>query len=281
MTDTKKKNATTSVTKATPSSYINNPFHIASDGLGVWFTKARNVAIFLLVVSGLLSIHSTTSGKPTPPESLSVHGPTVSVPFEPALNAVFIIIPFLIIIITLFVFVVISGISAYAAAEASHGRTVTLRQAWRATLERFGEFFWLQVLTGLKVLLWSLLFIVPGIIMLVRYSLANIAFFDKKLNANAALRESVALTYHSWTTTFAAQMFLNLITLGIIEPLVTIGAKTTLYRQLTTYRKEDKPAPHVLSKVTLAISIVFAIILSTLLFFLSHALFNYALNTTV
>jgi hypothetical protein len=248
--------------------------------LGVWFAKARNVAIFLLVLSGLLTIHGTTATN-TPPESLSVHGTPTSVSFEPAINAAIIILPLLILIVVLFVFTIINGISAYAAAEASHGRMVGLKMAWRATLDRFGAFFWLQVLTGLKILLWSLLFIVPGIIMAVRYSLANIAFFDKKLSANAALRESVALTHRSWITTFAAQMFLNVITLGVIEPLVTIGAKTTLYRQLMTYRKEDKPAPHVLSKVTLAVSIALAIILGTLLIFLSHSLFNYALNTTI
>lgn len=273
-------------TKSIPASYINNPFYIASEGLGVWFAKARNVALFLLIVSGLLMVHGGLSGNPSmplPSEQVSAPAvtPGVVVPFEPALNVVFIILPLLILLAATLIFTAISGISAYAAAEASHGRSVGLKQAWRATRERFGNFFWLQVLTVVKVLLWSLLLIVPGIIMAVRYSLANIAFFDKKLSPRDALRESVMLTDRSWTTTFAAQVFFNLITLGIIEPLVTMSAKTVLYRQLTAYRGTDKPAPDTLSKVTLAISIVLFIGIGVVTALLFTAGFNYLLNTTV
>jgi len=271
--------------KSTPASYINNPFYIASEGLGIWFAKARNVALFLLIISGLIATPSAINSHPsTPmqsgPPPTAIYGPATTSPFDPVLNVAFVVLPLLLLLAVVLLATAVNGIASYAAAEASHERSVSLKQAWRATRERFGNFFWLQVLTVTKVLLWSLLLIVPGVIMAVRYSLANIAFFDKKLSPGDALRESVALTDHSWITTFSAQIFFNLITLGIIEPLVTISAKTVLYRQLTTHREADKPAPDKLSKITLAISIVLFIGIGVVTISLLTAGFNY-LNTTV
>lgn len=248
------KSTSTSATKTNGTSYINNPFLIAADGLSVWFAKARNVALGLLILSGLTAGIGFSVDKPAQPPHQGPY-PVAIEPIDP-LIVLFIIVGVLACAgLVLVIITVINGVVSYTSAEASHGRTVTIKQAWQATRDRFGEFLWLQILTGIKVLLWLLLFIVPGIYMAFRYSLANIAFFDKKLKAGDAIRESLTLTYKGWVTTFGAQMFFNLVTFGIIEPLATASAKTTLYRQFNALGKTHKPAPHVLSKVALGVFI--------------------------
>ncbi len=58
----------------------------------------------------------------------------------------------------------------------------------------FFRALWLRILRGLYVFLWSLLFIIPGIIAAYRYSMANYALAENpEMRASDALRESARM----------------------------------------------------------------------------------------
>lgn len=240
--------------------YINNPLRIAVDGTKLLFQKAPMAAIVLAFLSALGA--SSYFNEPAQDAENAAISPEITLTPEAVVGIVVVVAVFA--FGALVIGSLISGIFAHTSAEIAKGREVTFRQSLKAISERLWSFVGLQLLIIVKVILWSLLLIVPGIIMAVRYSLASIAFFDDKkmLKGNAAIKDSLALTKDAWVTTFAAQVFMNIITLGMISPLVDTGSKAMLYRQFDELEQsgEPKPKAHALSWVTLGLSIVIAII---------------------
>jgi uncharacterized membrane protein len=248
---------TTSHSEHTTAHYINNPFLIATEGITLLFTKAKNVAILFLILSVIFINRSTISAPAAPAQTPAASTPAPAAVNLPPAAIVAIIIAGLIVLVAAFlVAVIVNGMSSYTAAELSKGRNVTISSAFRAVLSEFGSFIALQLLIGVKVFLWSLLLIIPGIIMAVRYSLASVAFFDsdKKLRGNAAIKDSLALTKDAWITTFSAHTLFNVITGGAVQLLVGTGAQAILYRQYEAVRdsNETKPHPHPLAWATFA-----------------------------
>lgn len=258
------------------SEYINNPFFIAAEGIKLFFTKAQSIAILLIILS-VLSVVSNFAGDTNPQEP----APSEFQAF-PALSVetILFIIGFSVVAIAaiLAIGTLINGVTAYGSARVSQSKEATLKQGLKATFDQFWSFLWLQVLTVLKVLAWSLLFIIPGIVMAIRYSLANIAFFDKGLKGNAAIKESLALTKGSWITTFSAQALFNLITFSTISGLVTAGSTAILYRQFNTTPLADRPKTHGLSIATFVVTIVGLVLLFLLGVFLAFAISNYNMD---
>ncbi|HEV7951866.1 MAG TPA: hypothetical protein VGO98_00620 [Candidatus Saccharimonadales bacterium] len=240
--------------------FTNNPLKIAVDGVKMLFQKAPMLALALAILS-TLGMWNSDFNQPT---AVTENGTPVTDPaMDPAVIAIIAILAIIFLFGALVIGSMLVGIFAYTSAELAKGREVSFMVAVRAMLDRLWSFVWLQLLIIVKVLLWALLFIVPGIIMAVRYSLANLSFFDsdKKLTGNAAIKDSIALTKGAWVTTFAAQVLPNLITLGTIRWIVDTGSKTALYRQFDELRKTGRPhpEPHTLSWVTLAVVIFLAV----------------------
>lgn len=272
---------TTAATKksTTVRNYENNPFKLALTGLNLVINKAKGVAILLIVLS-IISVFSSMrpDSNTTLSDDIEQFG-TVAKMMSPAQWAVAIGAIVVVALGILFISSMIGGISAYASARIAKGHEVKLSEAFHAVLERFFSFIWLQIIQGVKIFLWSLLLIVPGIIMAIRYSLANVAFFDKGLTGNAAIKESLRLTKGAWLTTFASQTLFNMATLGVISELVNTGAKSLLYRQLIQFKNgEAKPDAHILSWITLLLP--FALILLAFfvifVFVLMAAILGYA-----
>ena len=263
----------------TPSStteYVNNPFFVATKGINKLFLGAQGIAIMLVIVSILSRITSFQNQAPAPTDPAKAPH-FVMPPTEVIIWGIFFgLIAFAIVVV---LWVLISGMSAYAAAHVTRGETVTFKEALQATWKHFVPFLWLQVLTGLKVFGWSLLFIIPGVIMAVRYSLANVAFFDKDLRGNAAIKESLALTKGSFITTFASSILFNMITFGILNQLVSTATSAVLYRQFSDTPLEQRPQTHGLSVATMLLFFLFAILLVLGVFFLFQSFANY-LQTT-
>jgi hypothetical protein len=254
---------------AKETTYINNPLKIGVDGSKLLFQKAPMAALVLAVLSALgASNYFGDAADPVPADAPVGPAGAADISLMIVIAAIAMIFAFG----ALVVGSIIAGIFAYTSAEIANGREVTFQQAVKTTMNRLWSFVWLQLLTILKVLAWSLLFIIPGVVMAFRYSLANLSFFDekKKLTGNAAIKDSLALTKGAWVTTFAAQTFLNLITLGAIGPIVDTGSKAVLYRQFNALETdEQKPW------VTLGLTILIAIIL---IGFMSYALVNFGLS---
>lgn len=273
-------------TKSTPAKkpahsveYINNPFKLALDGINLILLKAKGVAILLIVLSILAVFGGFFPDSPDKPmfdEKEFTQMISERTPEQWAVGGVIFII---LALAYIFVSAMISGIGAYAAARVAKGYDVKLSEAFHAVLDRFFSYIWLQVIQIVKIVLWSLLLIVPGFIMAIRYSLANVAFFDKGLKGDAAIKESLKLTKGAWLTTFASQALFNIVTLGVISELVTNGARAVLYRQLDQFKKDQtKPTAHPLSWVTLFLP--FALILLFIMFIVFFVILAAAAGVT-
>lgn len=237
------------------STYENNPFFVAGNGITLIFDLARNLGILLLIIS-VLGFFSNSGPEDYNNFSYSVNHTLQS--WTPndwliALGTGMILGLAVAMISALF-----GGVSSYASLQLAKGKKVTISEAFRVAFDNLWPFLWLQVIILVKTVLWTLLFIVPGIIMTFRYSLANTAFFDerKKLRGNAAVKESLKLTKGAWLTTFSSNVLFNVLTLGVLSPLVTTAVNAMLYRQFDAVGTKKKPDAHWLSWVTLALPFV-------------------------
>lgn len=281
--------------------YENNPFTVAITGLKVFFSLALPIALVAVVLS-VLNFYSQ------PPDVLDAPGQSSSYSTERLKNlspedqlkvvfdetrseivarknqiqqmtsqqwAIVLAIVSAVVLIVVLIGTLFGAMFDYTAAQISRGKRVTLSSALEGATSRFFPYLWLRILVGLKIFLWTLLFIIPGIIMAVRYSLAGVSFYDKKLSPSAAIQDSIRLTKGAWLTTNASQVLFNLITLGMIQAVVQPGTSAVLYQQLSEYDKAGsaKPKAHILSWLTLIIPYVLvfmfmAILTAAIMYFL-------------
>ncbi len=150
------------------------------------------------------------------------------------------------------------GTLEYTGARLALGEKVELKKALKEVAKQLASYLFVTLLVFVKVFLWSLLLIVPGIIMAVRYSLATTAFFAEGKHGNAAIKRSLELTKGAWLTTFAGTSLWNLLTLGQASALIQPGVNAVLFRQLKEATDNDtaKPEAHWLSWLSLAVPIV-------------------------
>ena len=99
----------------------------------------------------------------------------------------------------------------------------------------FGKAWWLTFLTGFFVMLWSLLFLIPGIVKTFAYSMAPYILAENpEMKAREALRESKRITKGAKMNLFVLQLsfigwgLLCVITFGIAAIYVGPYMSTTL-----------------------------------------------------
>lgn len=268
--------------------YQNNPFYVATDGLTLLFKKAQPVAILLIIIStlglgGSFMPSSSVQYEARPPESMNgeqiqdtITRNLAQVPTEAWILIA--VIGSILLLVSIFVAVTISGMGDYTAARLAEGEQVTIGEAFKGVMARFFGYLWLQILVRIKILLWTLLLIVPGIIMSTRYSLSGTAFFSGKLGAQTATKRSAHLTKGAWFTTFGAFGLFNMITLGLIQPLLQPGTSAVLFRQYSSYDTSNlkKPAAHILSWLTFFVPIVLGLLFLALVAALIIAFINFS-----
>ena len=257
-------------TTPSPKDYVNNPFTIALRGITLLFDLARGVAFLLvaLSVAGLFRAdYSTNINNPKDAEDAFQQ---ITAPLAGWSPTEWLVAVGAVAIITLAIMMIgalLGGVSAYTSLRLSRGERVSLSEAFREAFQHLWSFLWLQIIVGVKTLLWTLLFIIPGIIMATRYSLASVAFFDedKKLRGNAAVKESLRLTRGAWLTTYGTHTLFNFITFGVIASVITTGANAVLYRQFDKL-DDNKPEAHWLSWLALFLPFAFLLLLMFLIF---------------
>jgi len=249
-------------TKTAPTAYENNPLFIATKGLELLFKNGISIAILLLAFIGLNYLASIPAAFVSPAADTD-SGPeqtTDIAPLPPEVLATILGVVAVVVLVCLFIGIVIRGVMDYSAARLAKGAQVNIGEALGAVFSHFFGYTWVLIIVAVKTFLWSLLFIVPGIIMSVRYSLAGVSYFDKKLTGNTAVKDSLALTKGAWLTTYAAQSLLPILTLGALQGLTVPGTTAILYRQYNALGKKTKPAAHIASWLTLILPIVFVIV---------------------
>ena len=273
--------STTTPAAAKSSAYENNPFFVATNGLDLLFKRAQTIGILLAILVGISALSSLPSAflpsndqrQQTPAAQGSDATGFPSIPAEVWL--IIVGVALLLVLVFSFVGIVIRGLLDYTAANLAKDKQTTISEAFRGVFGNFWGYTWVLVIASVKTFLWTLLFIIPGIVMSVRYSLAGVAYFDKKLKGNESVKHSSALVKGAWLTTNASQNLLNIITLGIIQPLLVPGTNGILYRQLSA-AGETKPKAHVLSWLTLIIPLILGALVLVGIFFLVWALVNYS-----
>ncbi len=260
--------------------YENNPLYIATNGLDLLFKKALSIGILmailsaLSIISGLSNIPSSLdpqpTGQPAPAASKSTSeaeatnfmNAIANVPLEMWLFIALIVVVVLAVVIL--IGTVFQGISDVTSAHLARGGQIGLTDALKEVFSNFWGYLWVLIVMNVKIILWTLLFVIPGIIMAVRYSLSGVVYFDKKLKGNAAVQESSRLVKGGWLTTFSSEFLLNILTLGYIAPVLMPGTNAVLYRQFSA-NPENKPKAHIISWLTLIIPLVLGTLLLVLL----------------
>jgi hypothetical protein len=90
------------------------------------------------------------------------------------------------------------------------------KEIFAASRQYFWSYLWLVILTGILVMLWALLFIIPAIIWGVFYSFGSLVLIYGGLKGYAALKHSRELIRGYWWAVFGREMFLGLVFMVIM-----------------------------------------------------------------
>ncbi len=268
-------------TKTAAVSYQNNPFYIGLSGLKSLFNNALPIGLLFVGIS-VVSLFSRSPGEDrragqSDEEIVAAVQQDIANTFSGLTASDWVMIAILGVLLLLIGFM-LNGITDYTSAKLAQGKTVKLGDAIGEVFSQLPSYIWLNIIIAVKVILWSLLFIIPGIYKAVRYSLSGTSFFAEGLKGNAAIQRSLALTKDAWLTTFASHLLWNVITLGLIAAVLQPGTNSVLYRQYAalTDAKQAKPAPHVLSWVAFVLPIMVVVLLAALVLLLIAAFVNYS-----
>jgi hypothetical protein len=249
----------------TPTPYENNPFMIGIEGLKLTFTQAKSVGIYAIVLTSAIFIVSMiTSVVSTVMDAGGDNQTEGQVQISSMSEVIVILLVALVgILIYLIVSLLFYGVLEQTAAVIAKGGTTTLRESFKVVLKGFPAYLWLYILLIVKVLLWSLLFLIPGVIMMNRYLLSGTVFFAEGKRGNAAIQRSSELVKGAWITTYGGAWAWNLVSQGLATLVFWPGCVAILYRQLSqrTDSGEAKPPAHVLSWLLLCIPIGLAVLL--------------------
>lgn len=258
--------------------YQNNPFYIGLSGMQLLFKRAHSVGIYAAILAGVGFLIATVANiidavsqinDPSYSESSRVTETFVQTPINVELLFIGIAVVMAAYLVILVIWLLLYGVLEHTSARLAQGEQVVLGQAFQATLKNFPAYVWTYLVMFVKIFLWSLLLIVPGIIMSVRYSLTGTVFFAENKRGNEAVKRSAELTKGAWFTTFAGSGLWNLMTLGLAPSIINPSANAILYRQFkeTNDHQANKPAAHWLSWLTFFIPIVlFAIAIGLIIF---------------
>ena len=243
-----------------------NPFVAMWHGVVLTVSKAVSVAVLLVITSVCIVTGNNfiTAQQAKFKEPAQVEQAIQSLFSTPTTTIALYAGVVLVISLSLFIMMVmVHGIQSYTAVMLSKGNSVTVREAFDATLAQFGSYIILMLWMYIKIALWSMLFIIPGVVAYYRYSFAGLLFFEnKKYRGNAALEESTRLTKKGLLTLFASQYVPYLLTLGYGGNLSATGSLTTLYATYTDIAKKKlaMPRAHLLSYASLAVPFILFIV---------------------
>ncbi len=235
--------------------YQSNPFSLSFDKFGQFFEKNLVWAI-LLIIAPLLGLFFqmllAAVGDTTGSDVQAHAGHMTHNPEAFGFVAVLLLILGIVLFSALIVFITavnvfISGIFAYVALENDAGRTARFGAAIDAVVTRFRRLFLAQLLAIVKILAWSLLLIIPGIVAAFRYALLPYVILDE------SAKEKGVKNSHERTKALVngrKREVFGVATVAAIIPIVgginQLVGNAALYRQLQVSgdKKLEKPPVH-------------------------------------
>jgi len=168
--------------------YNSNPFTLAFGAMTRIFDTNAVWAIVFVVVGIFGAIWQIVGNLASlvPSSSTDTATSTSSAPLTSGESTALVAIIIVVAVIALVFFVIgivvqvyLEGMFAYVALQSEKGKPVGFGEAFRAVTKRFWRLLGAKLLAGLKIFLWTLLFIIPGIIAAFRYALLSYVIMDE------------------------------------------------------------------------------------------------------
>lgn len=246
------------------TSYVSNPFTLAFQALGRFFNTNTNWAVVAICVGTLSFLGRLDSSVPEAPATNGplqanplLHHPDISVIVATIIVIVVSVLAGVIVLTVLQVFV--QGMYIYTALQSEKGKSITPKKAFQATRQRFWRLFSAQLLAYAKIIGWTCLLIIPGIIASLRYTLLGYVIMDEPADKTGVT------TAHTRTKELTKGRLIEVLGIAfasgivpIIGLLANITGNAALYRQLQIYhdKKLEKPPVHWLNYLGIAIVII-------------------------
>lgn len=253
--------------KADLPKYDSNPFTLAFNSFGRLFNTNAGWAVTLIVL-GVLGFFWQMFGNliqlASSPESSSSTTRSVEMADKlPAASsaastsdtnvaAVVLIVIGIVILVLIMIAVFsaistfISGMFTYVAIKSEQGQKVSFNEAWHETSMRFIRLYLAQLLAGLKIFGWTLLFIIPGIIAAFRYTLLPFVVMGDSGDTKGAR------TAHASTKTIVKGRLMEVFGIATVAGLIPfvgdilrLTGNAALYSQMKVYSDANAEKPKV------------------------------------
>lgn len=236
------------------SNYDSNPVTNAISGL-VIVLKNNPVTILLLPILYYFTL-SMVAG------SLLILVFIGAITKSPIIIALLVLISIAIIGLVIALF---AGSFFITAVKSAKSEKIEVGDVLRIGFKRLLPYWGLTILYGLAIFFGFLLFIIPGIIIAARGSLASIAFFEENLGAVDSLKRSFALTKGHTIEMLGSASTSAILTgggMGLLIGATSVGPYIARYKDLTALQAsgDEKPKIHWMNYLIVIGGIIYAIL---------------------
>lgn len=167
--------------KTTKLEYISNPFKLAFEATKKFFDNNAGWGIVLVAIGLLGSVGNFNQSSSTTPTQTSLESAAASGDTTVSIAMIVLILcgVMLAILFALVIGTFIQGMFSYVALQSLKDEKASFSEAYNETKKRFGRLVAAQIVAFFKIIGWTLLFIIPGIIASLRYSLLSYAIMDE------------------------------------------------------------------------------------------------------
>lgn len=209
------------------------------NGIKKLFTVNKNLFWFLILIS-IISFSYGVSQKNNYRSLEDTTGATnAEVHANITVNSASILIIFMLFILLYLALVILfQGMIAYASFKASKNKSVSIKEAFDATKNKFWILVGVSIIIFLKIIGGLILFIIPGIRAICRYWIIYFVIFDKNLSARESVAYTKKITKHNLTVPF-----ISIITQSILSPinnLIQYGAMVGYYPKIAKSKGGSK-----------------------------------------
>jgi hypothetical protein len=244
--------------------YNSNPFTLAFEALGKFFENNLAWAAVLigLVLFGFfmqflgniipLIIGAETSSQTTAATSSGSND--ISVVAVVAISLIVLAFGSIFAMLAIAVSAFIAGLYSYIALESLKGNTVSASEGFSRTAKRLWPLFGAQLLAIVKIIGWTFLFIIPGIVAAYRFKLIPYVVMNEEEKKIRKIhdRTKILVKKRLWEV-FGIDFVASIV--PFIGNLVGYSGKAALYNQMqiATDTKTEKPKIHWLNYLGLII----------------------------
>lgn len=244
------------------NSYNSNPFTLSFNAFGRLFKHNTAWAVVLIVfgvigflinmVSNLAQLFAENTSSSTTSSYSQSSSPEFAIIIAAIIFIGVILLVFSVAYITVYTY--IKGMFAYVALKSEEEKSVDFKEAFDAVSKRFWRLLLSSILAQLKIIGWTLLFIIPGIIASLKYSLLPYLIMSES-ESEKGIKDS-----HDKTKAVSKNKLMEVFgvsTVGALIPIIgsviDLSGKAALFNQLSYYNQNnlEKPKTHWLNYIGL------------------------------